>query len=602
MHHLFRPLLALLVLGTASTLPAQWPAVPTTNLAVAAAAGEQALPRIAASRDGGCYVAWFDQRGGGYAVWAQRLDGHGVPQWPGGGVLVSSHAQNTSLVGWDLIADRDDHCVLVFTDVRSGPDLDVYAYRLSPAGAQVWGGNGVAVSSNTDAEANPVVCEASDGAFVIAWPNTTQRTIQHQRFDRSGAPRFPGDGIAELGDQGSVIAVWVRALAFTAQKHLHMQKWTPTGAPAWNGGTRLPVFDLASVPIAHEPRLVPDGQGGAVVAWHFAQGNQFSARVQHVLANGSEAFAHDGVDLSTNGNSRFDPAPVWLPATQEILALYNERNPAQSQWGISAQLVDAAGQRGFGPAGLAVIPVGATERQAPAAVRSFAGASAVVFEALPTPSHAKVLGLRVDRSGALTFGAGVDVSTAAGPKLRLVASGTDGGSLLAAWSDRRSDAGDVYAQNLDLDGALGDRLATVLEYGCGTNPPGSLTFAGRPAVGTTMSFGVDNPLGTQAPGALAVLAFGLLPAIAFPCGALLPGFGMAGPLGELLLAQSAIAWTPIGGPWLGAGVPVPFQLALPPDAGLFGVGIFAQGLMLDLQPAAVTPRGFTTAVRLTIGS
>ncbi|MFO1078678.1 MAG: hypothetical protein U1E73_13220 [Planctomycetota bacterium] len=608
-----KPILAALCFAT-STI-AQWPGTATADVAVGDGAGEQAVPRIAATSDGGCYIGWFDSRGGSYAVYLQRLDGHGVEQWPHNGVLISNNPQNSSLVGWDLICDREDHCVLTFTDTRAGGDLDVYAYRVAPNGAMVWGPNGVALSNNGDYEANPTVCEASDGDLVFVWPNTALATIQMQRLDPAGVPRFPGDGIGIPGDpgatpafahiaaadQGGVVVAWIRTLSFNGAKHVHAQKFDAAGNALWNGGTRLPVFDLASVPIAHEPRLLADGQGGAVLGWHYASGAQFSANVQHVLGNGSEAFPHNGVALSTNGNSRFDPALAWLPASQEILAVFNERNQAQSQWGITAQKIDAAGARAFGSSGLTLIPVGGTERQYPVVVPSLDGITAFVFEAQATPTYYKILGMRVDAAGAVAI-APMDVASFASPKLRVVAAATASGTGFCAWSDRRVDSGDVHAQLLNPDGSQLDRLATVLAYGCGTNPAGSLVATGRPAIGTAVTLAVGNPLATQAAGTLAFLAYALAPHAAYPCGQVVPGFGMAGSgaNGEILVDPAVLAAT-FGGVWNGAS-PVEFVFAPPPTPAYYGLPIFAQGVLLDLAANAPAPIGLTTALRLTIGS
>ncbi|MBL8726108.1 MAG: hypothetical protein JNK49_18830 [Planctomycetes bacterium] len=593
---------------------AQWPGVPTQNQPIGDAVGNQAVPRVAATPDGGCYIGWFDNRGGNYDLRLQRLAGSGQEQWPHGGLVVSSNPQNGSLVGWDLLADRDGHCVLVFTDVRQGPDLDVYAYRVAPSGAFVWGNQGVAVSANGDAEGNPTVVEAADGDFVVFWPNSTQRTIQMQRLDRAGAPRFPGDGIATPGDTGqtpafvravpglggAVLAVWVRTLAITGTKHLHAMAWDAVGTPLWNGGTRLPVFDLASLPIAHEPRLVADGAGGCVVAWHYAQGQQFFARVQRLSAAGVEVFPHNGVDLSTNANSRFDPSVVFLPSSQTVLAVFNERNQAQSSWGISAQAVDAAGNRLLGSSGVTVIPVSGVEVQAPQAVPTPGGLLAVVNERLPAPNTYQVTGMRVLASGAAAV---TPVATAPSQKIRTVAAGTASGTLFAAWSDTRTDSGDVYAQNLNADLSLGDRWATTQLLGCGGNPAGSLVVTGRAAIGTAVHFGVDNPLATQAVGSLAALVVGFAPQSP-PCGMPMPGYGMAGPgaPGELLVDPALAGLVLIGGPWLGPQQPVDFVLQVPAQAGFYGLALFAQGVVLDPTPAAAVPVGLTIGARATIGS
>lgn len=596
---------------------AQFPGVASNDAPVAVTTGEQALPKIAATSDGGCYVGWFDTRGGSYAVYLQRLDAAGNAVWPANGILVSNQPQSTSLVGWDLICDREDHCVLTFTDTRAGTDLDVYAYRFDPSGAPLWGVNGVVLSNNADYEANPTVCEASDGDFVFVWPNTATRVLTMQRLDRQGTPRFAGGGVAipgdvgatpawahiVPGDQGSVIVAWVRTMSFSGAKHVHAQKFDSLGTALWNGGTRLAVFDQASLPIAHEPRLVADGAGGAIVGWHYAAGTQFFANVQRLTANGTEVFPHNGVTLSTNGNSRFDPALAWLPATSEILVVYNERNTAQSQWGLSAQKVTATGQLAFGSSGLTLIPVGGTERQYPVAVPSLDGITAFAFEAQGTPTHYKVLGMRVDAAGGVAV-APMDVAAFGSSKLRLVATASPSGTAICAWSDRRVDGGDIRAQVLNPDGTLVPATATATMLpGCGHNPAGSLVVTGRPAIGTPMTLGVDNPLGTQAPGALAFLAYSLAPAAGLPCGQPAPGLGMAGPgaIGDVLVNQATLAAV-FGGTWAGALSPVSFVFTPPPSPAFYGVQVYAQGVVIDLAAGANVPIGLTQAAVLTVGS
>ncbi|MBM4062689.1 MAG: hypothetical protein FJ265_16570 [Planctomycetes bacterium] len=598
---------------------AQWPTNPSTNLPVADGTGEQSVPKFAVTSDGGCYAAWFDNRGGSYAVRLQRLAAAGVELWPHNGILVSGNPQSTSLVDWDLICDSEDHCVLAFTDTRAGSDLDVYAYRVSPAGVQLWGNNGVTLSTNPYSEANPRVCEASDGDFVFVWPNTGTMTLQLQRLDRNGVARFPGDGIAIPGDpgatpafarivaadNGAVILSWVRAMAFTGNRHVHVQKYAAAGSPLWNGGVRLPVFDQASVPIAHEPRLVPDGLGGAVCAWHFAVGQQFSIRVQHVSAAGIELFPHNGVDVSGSTGSRFDPALVFRAATQETFVAWNERNLAQSQWGVFAQKLDAAGSRSWGATGVTLIPVNTTEKLVPVAAPLGDGFAVAVLETSLGNNRHKVLAFGLDGAGAQLWPPAA-ASTVASGKLRLHVDTTASGTLLLGWVDERAGSYDydVYMQALDLAGALGVRLGAAAPYGCGVNPAGSLLTNGRPALGTTMQIGLTNPLGTQATGALSALVFGFGAPANYPCGIVTPGYGMAGPgqPGEVLVDLQQPNAALLGAPWAGPSSPSWFAFTPPLQAWAIGVVFFAQGVLLDTAPGAQVPIGLTGAVRLAIGS
>ena len=143
----------------------------------------------------------------------------------------------------------------------------------------------------------------------------------------------------------------------------------------------------------------------------------------------------------------------------------------------------------------------------------------------------------------------------------------------------------------------------VLPYnGCDTNPVNSLSvLSGEPLLDTVMTFGVDNPLGTQSVGSVPILAVSLAPDPSLPpCGTMVTGWGMSGPgeVGEALVSFSSP--NPIavlsGDPWQGPGVPAPVALPIPDMVGLVGVRLYVQGLMFD-QGAPVEV-GAASAVEL----
>ncbi|MBT8387269.1 MAG: hypothetical protein KJO12_07635, partial [Ignavibacteria bacterium] len=81
-----------LVLFFGTTMFSQWSSDPSQNLAVCDTSGEQVLPKISLTSDGGCYIAWFDTREGNYNVYLQRLDPAGNKMFAANGLLISNHA------------------------------------------------------------------------------------------------------------------------------------------------------------------------------------------------------------------------------------------------------------------------------------------------------------------------------------------------------------------------------------------------------------------------------------------------------------------------------------------------------------------------------
>jgi hypothetical protein len=370
--------LAVSVLAT-RPLFAQWSGNPAQNMAVCDHTGDQAVPKVAATGDGKTWLGWFDNTGGSYAVYVQLLDADGAEQFPHNGLLVSSNSQAGSLVDWDLIADSQGNCVLAFTDTRAGTDLDVYAYRISPGGTFLWGANGVTLSSNADYEPSPKVTETSDGNFVFVWPripNSGTGSIRIQKLDPAGNLQYAADGIPIPGgsnehpafcdvvaaDNGSFVVEWVRDIAtFQSPRHLRAQKFSAAGTAIW--ASPVAVYDLNSLPIAYQPILQSDGAGGALFCWHRSLNNVYDSLVQHLDSNGTEAFAHNGLLVSTEPNRfRLDPSLAFLPASGDLIVGFEKTDLNQSQWGVGIQRISSAGARLWTDNGIELLPVNGTAK------------------------------------------------------------------------------------------------------------------------------------------------------------------------------------------------------------------------------------------------
>ncbi len=202
---------------------------------------------------------------------------------------------------------------------------------------------------------------------------------------------------------------------------------------------------------------------------------------------------------------------------------------------------------------------------------------------------------------AVDIGVEESSSTLLGFSLQRTGSGASASAF--AWSGAQADTPGAPNAGQTFSGGC---LGTVTAYGCGVNPAASLVVvSGLAQIGTTLTLGIDNPLGTQAPSALPFLNLAFTPDPAFPCGLSLPGFGMTGPgaAGELLigvLPPNPIA-TLAGPPWSGPGNPAPVPVAIPDDANLVGVEVYAQGLLFDLFGGTGVAFGLTEAVAIALG-
>tara|TARA_R110002072_G_scaffold87129_3_gene196631 strand:+ start:44194 stop:45264 length:1071 start_codon:yes stop_codon:yes gene_type:complete len=136
------------------------------------------------------------------------------------------------------------------------------------------------------------------------------------------------------------------------------------------------------------------------------------------------------------------------------------------------------------------------------------------------------------------------------------------------------------------------RVSSTLVYGC-NNPAGSLSINGNAELGQTLQFALMEPTGQLPTPAVSALALAATRDINFPCGTLLPGFGLAsGSAGEVLLGSIDALAT---GPTFLGGSAIMF-VTLPNQASLLGQEFYFQGLL------ASTRVGLTRGVAIRIGN
>ncbi len=219
----------------------------------------------------------------------------------------------------------------------------------------------------------------------------------------------------------------------------------------------------------------------------------------------------------------------------------------------------------------------------------------------------------------LTVREAYPLEAAPGGALPAISTGDMFGSALARLPDVDGDGFDdlaVGARSAFARGIVSGGMVHVLfqvdgpayePTGCGLNPALSLDVAqGLPVVGGSVILRVDNPLGTQAPGALPFVAVSGQPDPFAPCGTPVPGLGMAGPgaPGELLI--SVVAGNPFalssGSPWQGPGTPAEVPVLIPDVPALVGGTLSVQGLLFEPAASLGVAFGLTNGLTLHVGS
>ncbi len=455
-----------LSLSSTSSLQADWPQSATTNLPIADRNGEQTQPKIRTLPDGGAYISWFDNATGGYDVYLQRLNAAGHEQWPHNGVLLADRGFS-STQDYDLDIDVTGNALLTFRDDRSG-GTQITATKVSPTGVQLWGPTGVQLTTGNDFVAAPKISGTTDGDVVVAWKSNNE--VKLQRLSPNGTilwgtgltiPAIGGTTTSaadmNTSDNGSIIISLVRG--FLSPNHLHAQKFDAEGSPMW-GDTPPAIFDGGALQIANFPQFVSDQNGGAAFAWYSV--SPLQVHTQHILADGTEQFSHNGVTVSMFARPRTAPDVMFDSNSGDTYVFWREEAGGPfPEFGVYGQRISSSGERLWSANGTTIAPLTTTELGQVRTVHRHNGAMVFWVETLSFGNQ-RIHAVRVGADGLPVWKSNSElVSSVASSKSRLMASTGPAGSSVLIWADGRNDANDVFAQTVNHDGTLGGHPADL---------------------------------------------------------------------------------------------------------------------------------------------
>lgn len=182
----------------------------TNGVQVCSTSGTQSNPHIEPDGFGGAVIAWTDKRNVlDYDIYAQRLDGFGVPQWTPNGMAVCNAINNQS--GLDIKYLGSNGVAMSWKDLRTG-SFDVYSQIISLSGVAVMTTNGSKIS-NGIRSLNPNNMADGNGGYIVAWEDSSALgfDIKSQKINSTGLIKWPSGGITvsdAVNDQVSVAQVY----------------------------------------------------------------------------------------------------------------------------------------------------------------------------------------------------------------------------------------------------------------------------------------------------------------------------------------------------------------------------------------------------------
>lgn len=280
------------------------PAWPAGGRGVSTPAGAQNDPVLVPDGSAGALVAWDEYHGGNTSVLAQHVLGSGAvdPAWPPAGLALSAASGAVGRPG--IVADLAGGAIVVWGDVPAD-GKGVFAQHPLASGAidPAWPAGGRRICSMVNSSGSYVAATDDAGGAIVLWVD--QRTVGDTRdyahhVEATGDldPAWPAGGTAVFrawaGDlvprivpdgTGGVVAAWADTPPGGASRDILAQHLLASGAvdPAWPATGRA----VCSAPAdQRNPTIVPDGSGGAVIAWEDARNGGWDVYAQGVRPDG----------------------------------------------------------------------------------------------------------------------------------------------------------------------------------------------------------------------------------------------------------------------------------------------------------------------------
>ena len=264
---------------------------------VCTAAEHQQTSALASDGAGGAIIAWQDRRNGAYDIYAQRLNASGVPQWTADGLVICDSGQIQ--IKPRVVEDGSGGAVIAWSDMRNTMDFDIFAQRVNASGALQWG-FGTAVSAWLYNQEECQLVHIGSGETIVTWldgRSGTSKDIYAQKLTAAGAVQWTGNGVVVCGATGvqdnvriasngvgGAFISWDDERSGSADIDIFAQNIGPVGSPAWTADGEVICGASGN---QHAGAISADGSNGMFAAWTDGRSGTEKAYNHRVDATGN---------------------------------------------------------------------------------------------------------------------------------------------------------------------------------------------------------------------------------------------------------------------------------------------------------------------------
>jgi hypothetical protein len=446
-------------------IQAQWNPNTSVNLLISS------LPvadmQQAATTDGKTWIAFYHQNGGNYDMRAQLIDADGYKLLGPDGILVGNYPSGSATFVFNVCVDASNNLVIAYQDERSG-SMDAVAYKISQAGTQLWGANGIVLGGGLA----PYPAALSNGEVVIAWNETLSNTLKLQKITTSGTAAWASPISILVGTtkttRGQVIANTDGKFSVVYQKRGTGISTTLYAQMYDNSGSALfPPLQICSQTTSGARYYSVAAEADTTYCGYYSStGNRFNSFLQRINPDGTIPWGMNGSNFNTHVGTN-DPYQVQTninltPGSPYVWSVCTFCNTNQTMYGVYVQKFQkTGGTRQFTDQAKVVYAISGSSDQ-------LAGEIALVDDTpmfMSENSTYKIFATRLDANGSFVWpGNRVEISSTTAslskPKMRYGFTPDGPNRCAGSWTEDRGAGYKGYAQGISIGGLIGVVVAT----------------------------------------------------------------------------------------------------------------------------------------------
>ena len=452
--------------------PSNWPI--GNGVPICIASNDQINPQIASDDEGGAIIAWTDYRNPVASIGAQAVDVNGATKWVLNGICAAGVANDH--LNQKIISDSQGGAVIAY-QAKFNAYYDIYAQAIDINSTLKWdpSSGGAPVCRAAYNQKEPQIVSDGNGGAIIIWMDERivgNSYIYAQAIDSTGIYKWTYNGIQvstlsgyfpQLVSDGlgGVIITWQDyPNGYFGSSNIYAQAVDSTGTLKWSPGS-VAISVISNDQI--NPQIVPDGQGGVIIAWQDNRNGNDDIYAQAIDSNGILKWTLNGIAVCTASSGQYSPKLVSDGQGGAIITWHDTRNGNFFEnVDIYAQAISSSGLLKWNLDGIP-ISTAPTDQTSPQITSDNQG-GAIISWTDSRNGYSDIFAQAIDSSGSMKWALnGVTVCPAPNAQGSLVLVSDYQGGAIIAWEDRRngnSNPADIYAQGINRNGAVPVELSS----------------------------------------------------------------------------------------------------------------------------------------------